>query len=159
MATLKEIVQRFRELRGREMEFAAKALEKDKEKILSLNRLQLFEGKDSDGNDLSPTYQEDPYFKTRESAQRYSDWKDKITPNPKRKPGVPNLYINGYFHNSIDASVRVDGIQFDSSFDKASSIENKFGSHIYGLNDESKTELMHTVKPNFNKDIREFLKL
>src|SRR5690349_16298463 len=81
---------------------AINALSRHDEDMERLNRKQLLEGKLSTGRDLHPTYLEDPFFKTKEAAQKYSDWKDKITPNPKRKKGVPNLYITGPFHRSID---------------------------------------------------------
>jgi hypothetical protein len=106
-----------------------------KDEILHAQREQLLEGKLSTGQDITPSYLEDPYFKSRESAQRYSDWKDKITPNPKRKKGVPNLFIVGTFHNSISVDVTTNSVVFDASFKKPDIIR-KFSENIFGLNPE-----------------------
>ena len=159
MATVKELKERLLALQGKELEFVVEALQENEEQLLALNRQQLFEGKDSQGKDLSPTYLEDPYFKTKEAAQRYSDWKDKITPSSKRKSGVPNLYINGMFHNSIDATITVQGITTDSDAPFSSGVEGKFGTVIYGLNDEKKPILLKTVAPLAIGKIRGSLKL
>lgn len=120
------------------------AVDQTKENLLSLNRQQMFDGKTETGGDISPSYLEDPYFKSRESAQRYSDWKDKITPNPKRKKGVPNLFIVGTFHDSISIEVAGSSIKFQSSFEKASAIVSKFSGNIYGLGGEYKADYIVT---------------
>ena len=85
-------------------------IENTKEQILIKNKQQLMEGIKGDGNEITPSYLNDPYFKTKESAQRYSNWKDKITPNSKRKSGTPNLYINGFYHNTIEINVKGEKI-------------------------------------------------
>src|SRR5258708_7633887 len=69
--------------------------------LLEENKEQMYDGKLKTGGNITPSYLEDPYFKSRESAQRYSDWKDRITPNPERESGVPNLFINGKFYDSL----------------------------------------------------------
>ena len=116
------------------------AVNQTKEDLLSLNKTQMFDGKTKTGQDITPSYLDDPYFKSRESAQRYSDWKDSITPNPKRKKGTPNLFIVGTYHNSLEIKVGNGQIDTRSSFVKASSIEAKFGGDIYGLGGEYKEE-------------------
>jgi hypothetical protein len=123
---------------------AADSLEENKDLFLDLNREQLMEGKLSTGNDISPTYLEDPFFKTREAAQKYSDWKDKITPNPKRKKGVPNLFITGPFHNSLEMEVMKDKGEYEinSTYKDAESIMDTFTTDILGLNDEKMEELI-----------------
>jgi len=134
------------------------AVNATKEPMLTLNKQQLYDGKTRSGNDLSPTYLEDPYFKSREAAQRYSDWKDEITPNPKRKKGVPNLFIVGAFHNSIGVKVMAGNIEFSSSFPKAQSIEEKFTEGIYGLGGEYKGEyLVKNLAPAVNTGLIENL--
>jgi hypothetical protein len=158
MATLSDLKKRLLSLKGKELTLASEAIQENDEKILSLNRQQLFDGKKSDGSDLSPTYLNDPYFKTREAAQRYSDWKDKITPNSKRKKGVPNLFINGYFHNSIEVDIDKKGLSFSSN-ELGIDIVPKFGGDIFGLNSESRVELNKTVEPLFISKVRKFLKL
>lgn len=105
--------------------------------IIALNQQQLYAGRLSDGSPVTPSYLEDPYFKSEASAQRYSDWKDEITPNSERQPGVPNLFINGFFYDSWSIKASADNITFNSSDPNAMDIEEKFGEKIYGLDDEN----------------------
>lgn len=133
---------------------AGKALQKSKALVLKKNREQLMEGKLSTGKDITPSYLNDPYFKTREAAQRYSDWKDKITPNPNRKKGTPNLYITGPYHRSIDFNVKGLEFFFTSKFDAAAAIEKKFTGNIYWLDQENKEELLdESVEDAWQKGI------
>jgi len=103
---------------------------------LEANKDQLYDGKLSTGEDISPTYLEDPYFKSKESAQRYSDWKDEITPNKRRKKGVSNLFINGAYYASIQVQAKGGGLLYRSSFTDAADIESKFSLDVYGLGGE-----------------------
>lgn len=112
-----------------------------------LNKAQLFAGKNKDGQDLSPTYLNDPYFKTREAAQRYSDWKDKITPNGLRTPGVPNLFINGTYYNSWQTRIAGGRIETQASYERAKSIEDKFSNDVYGLDDPNMKKYRDIVRP------------
>lgn len=113
------------------------AIDQTSEEIIALNQQQLYSGRLSDGSFVSPTYQEDPYFKTPEAAQRYSDWKDTITPNDERPPGVPNLFINGQFYSTWRVRASGSKILFESSDPNAPDIEERFGARIYGLDDDS----------------------
>lgn len=129
---------------------SAVAVDQTKGQLLDENKAQLFAGKLNTGQNLSPTYQEDPYFKTPAAAQRYSDWKDRITPNSERESGVPNLFINGTFFASI--SIAVDGqiITFDSSFAPSVAIAQKFTDAIYGLGGKYKQEYVEQdLRPVF----------
>lgn len=159
MATLQEIITRFEELDSQLEQIIVDVLTDEKQHILDLNREQLYDGKNSEGIDLSPTYYEDPYFKSLEQAVGYSDWKDKITPNPRRTQGVANLFINGFFYKSIDVTINKDGLRFNSSFDDENEISNKYGGNIFGLDDENKEDLNETANPSMISKIRDFLKL
>jgi hypothetical protein len=113
------------------------------------------EGKRRDGKDISPSYFEDPWFKSIESATAYSEWKDRITPNTKRKKGVPNLFIVGTFHKSITLDISGDSIKFHSSFPEAADIERKFTGMIYSLNVEKRTEYVREfLRPAFMTRVR-----
>jgi hypothetical protein len=129
-------------------EVAAQSVDQTKDKIVSENLDQLYAGKNSTGQDITPSYFNDPYFKSQESAQRYSDWKDKITPSQKRKSGTPNLYINGAYHKSINVIVQGLNIRYDSSFSEASQIENKY-DNLYGLGGEFKRAYLDILQPVF----------
>lgn len=77
-------------------------------------RNQLLHGKGSDGQDLKPGYLEDPYFKTPESAMRYAQWKQKISPDVGRNFNAPNLFINGFYHKRLKVFVFPDGLSIDN---------------------------------------------
>jgi hypothetical protein len=159
MASLDSLRQRFKGLQGKEINLAALAIDSIKEEIADLNREQLMEGKKADGTEITPSYYDDPYFKSRESAQRYSDWKDIITPNDLRKSGTPNLFINGRFHDSIAVKVSSKSVIFSSPDLNAFKIEAKFGNGIYGSTNESKKQIKEKAQPAFIKSVREFVKL
>jgi hypothetical protein len=109
--------------------------------------------------DISPTYFQDPFFKSQEAAQRYSDWKDRISPKTSRKRGVPNLWINGFFHSTISISVNGQSIMYDSTFSGADDIERKFAK-IYGLNAEMRKEyIKNFLRPDFMTKVKLELRL
>lgn len=110
--------------------------------IVIKNRKQLMEGRFSTGDTIRPTYYEDPFFKSRAQAEWYANWKEEITPNPKRPKGVPNLYIDGTFHGTI--KIVDDGLDFSVGSDSpiAGDIEDTFTTDIYGLDETSTRELI-----------------
>lgn len=121
------------------------------EKFNEENKAQLFAGKTKTGEDITPSYLNDPYFKSRESAQRYSDWKDKITPNPKRKSGTPNLFINGAYYNTRKVTFNGEVINISST---EQNIESKYEG-INGLGGEFKMEFIdQNLQPAFMVQIR-----
>lgn len=113
------------------------AIEDTATDLIALNQQQLYAGRLSDGSPVSPSYLDDPYFHSREAAQRYSDWKDEITPSDERPRGVPNLFINGRFYESWSITASASKITFQSSDPNAADIEEEFGTKIYGLDDEN----------------------
>lgn len=113
---------------------------------LSLLRQQLYDGKTYTGARITPSYLDDPFFKSKEAAQRYSDWKDKITPNPNRPKGTPNLFIIGTFHNSITARAQAGGLLYTASF-RESPILQKFTTDIYGLGGDYRSQYFSVLLP------------
>jgi hypothetical protein len=117
------------------------------------NREQLLAGKTRDGSDLFPTYQQDPYFKTPGAAQRYSDWKDSITPHPTRKKGVPNLFIVGTYHRSRKITITANKIIYSADF-IGPEIEAKYGEGVNGLGGEFKRSFLNdSLKPDLQKKL------
>ena len=55
-------------------------LETNKGVVEDIVQEQLYSGVDGNGNYLSPTYDDDPYFKTPEHSRWYKNWKERITP-------------------------------------------------------------------------------
>jgi hypothetical protein len=124
------------------------------------NREQLLAGKTRDGRDLSPTYQEDPFFKSPEAAQRYSDWKDRITPNANRKPGVPNLFINGRLHNAFEVKIQGQNVFYSANVPYGGKVEEKFSDKIYGLGGVYKMEYLNeSLGPVFRSSITSIIGL
>jgi hypothetical protein len=81
--------------------------------FLSANKDQMWDGQKPDGSDITPSYLNDPYFKTRKQAEGYANWKMKLSRNPKRNKYAPNLYINGYFYstltlNAVDLAIEIN---------------------------------------------------
>lgn len=129
---------------------------KDIHWIEELNREALLEGKNTKGNNLTPSYLSDPYFKSRKAAKAYSDWKDKITPNPQRASGTPNLFIDGTFHSTILYKKSSQGIFGSSNSEIANEIESKYHGTVIGLNPEKKGLFIHTrLKPRVQKRLRQ----
>lgn len=83
-------------------------------------REQMYSGLDGDGQFLTPTYDNDPYFEEEgpwfHNGAGYKAWKRRITPPergvmlllPPRPDSVPNLFINGKFHSEVFAAVDGD---------------------------------------------------
>jgi len=109
-----------------------------------INLSQMYAGKTRAGIDLSPTYLEDPYFDDKggvAAAMRYSNWKDRITPSPKRKRFVPNLIINGYYYSSRQVAVSGNKIVYSSAYIEQDIID-KYGPEVNGLGGEYKSEFL-----------------
>jgi len=102
------------------------------EEFVRLNKEQLMEGKSSLGVDMSPSYLNDPFFKTYLAAKTYRDWKQRITPNPNRNPDAPNLYITGQFHSGFFMNRQGEEFVIDSNDKNTDDIESTF-KHVFGL--------------------------
>lgn len=130
--------------------------------ILELQKQQLFEGKTSSGDDFRPFYSEDlqpgGYFKNKESAKRYADWKQTINYpiQASRNPDAPNLYINGRFHSELGVEFGTEAVAVDGRTIYAKQIMAKYGNENFGLTPENwnvvfnergaKDELINEIK-------------
>ena len=112
---------------------------------------QLYSGLDGNGDYLSPTYDEDPYFNEfgpwHGASYAYKKWKERITPPvkspmlglPPRPVDVPNLFITGLFHDSIQASRQGEVLRvYTSGFRDGPLIERKYGEQIFRLTDDAR---------------------
>lgn len=128
---------------------ARSVLEGHKADILELQRIQLLEGKASDGEDLRPYYSEDlkpaGYFWSKETAARYSAFKESLSYpyQVQRNPDVPNLYINGRFHSELDVRYAADSVAVvaDTAFSRP--IMAKYGVEKFGLSAEKWSEVFN----------------
>lgn len=108
--------------------------------IIEQQRIQLFEGKKSNGEDLRPHYSEDlkptGYFHSVDSAGRYAAWKQSGINYPytaNRNPDAPNLYINGRFHDELGVQFLIDTVGIVPTTPYASGIVAKYGINAFGL--------------------------
>lgn len=129
------------------------------DEYLNFNKGQLFDGKKKDGQDITPSYFNDPFFKTVESAAKYSEWKNSITPSLKRTPGTPNLFINGYFYSTLTISLSGDDITVNTG-SLGDEITDKYGDGIYGLNMDSRIDYLKLYYiPKLKPKVTDILKV
>lgn len=108
--------------------------------ILELQKIQLFQGKASNGEDIRPYYSEDlkpsGFFYTVESAGRYAAWKKDGINYPysaERNPDAPNLYINGRFHDELGVQFNADSVGVVGTTGYSQKIVAKYGIATFGL--------------------------
>lgn len=141
MSSLQSLLDGARRLRdGMRGKVVREVLEAHEKDIVEQQRIQLLEGKDSKGNDMHPFYSEDVkprgWFKTKESAQRYAEWKQTINYpyTVRRNADAPNLYITGVFHDDLGAEFRDDEMEIVPDTGYAANIMAKYGRNAFGLN-------------------------
>lgn len=103
---------------------------------------QLFSGLDGEGEYLSPTYDNDPYFEEPgewyHRSDDYKAWKRILTPPavssmlglPGRPSEVPNLFIDGTFYSDITARRSGDVLGIDPGNRDGPDIVEKYGEQI-----------------------------
>lgn len=124
-----------------------------REEIIASQREQLLEGKDSDGNDMRPYYSEDlkpdGWFHSKESAMRYALWKKTGISYPvdvQRNTDAPNLYINGMFHNDLEARAGSTSVGVYPKTSYAAGIMAKYGMNKFGLTSERWRKVLDDCK-------------
>jgi hypothetical protein len=128
-----------------------------KAQVLDMNREQLLSGHGADGEDL-PRYVDDPYFKSKESAERYRDWKRNISPNSDKDPEVMDFFITGLFHNTIQVKAASEGIQLYSTSPIIKDVQQKTNDNALGITRENKIELLPEIRERFLDDFKATLK-
>lgn len=109
--------------------------------IEDLQRKQLRQGKDADGNPLLA------YFA---SYAKY-----KATLSTYYAPlGVPDLYLTGSFHRGIRMKLSGENYTLDSSDSKSGKLEGKYG-HIFDLNQASMIQAQDVVTFEFNNLVKQ----
>lgn len=139
-------------------EEAKKIVIDNKDILVEMNRQQMIDGQTNEGKDITPTHIQDPFFKTPESAKAYVRFKQKLPGIPKssiKKPETPNLFINGFFHNSLHAVDVSSGIKIQSNIILADKITRKF-KNILGVKPENRflfgrTKVLSLLKTRFKQ--------
>ena len=118
---------------------------------------QLYSGLDGNEKQLTPSYLNDPFFKTPAQAIAYRNWKKKSTPPTpsylgfqERNENTPNLIIRGDFYSSITAIPIGDGVKIITrGLSFGGDIENKYGSQIFKISSKAKDYfLRYVIGPN-----------
>jgi hypothetical protein len=155
MGTIREVYERFSAAYAAIPDAVSEVVSRTPDVLLDLNRDQLLQGRDADGELLSPTYMNDPYFNTEESGRWFHNaggyFKMKrFLENLHRqrmtyaelygeKPtDVPNLIITGPFQNSFFIRVSRDSYTIGATYVDADDISAKYKNRVYGLAPKSR---------------------
>lgn len=103
---------------------------------------QLFRGKDSEGQTITPAYR--PLTIQIKSAKGQPT--DRVT-----------LKDTGAFHRSIEVEFRDDQFAIVATDRKVRKLEGKYGTKILGLNDDGQQELIDMIRPDLIEALREQL--
>lgn len=107
--------------------------------IIEQQRIQLMEGRRSDGTDIRPYYSEDVkprgYFTTKDAARRYAAWKQTLSYpyTVQRNQDAPNLYVTGVFHDDLNVEFGTDAVAIVPDTAYAANIMSKYGRGMFGL--------------------------
>ena len=139
--SLEGLIGRFKSLDSDKIvDFVIEVMDSNLLFLVELQKFQLLAGQNSIGEYLSPTYIEDSYFKSKDSAKRYSDFKESLSQETnteiyKKKPkDVPNLIITGsLIYNTIYAKTGSDYIEISARSSIIGKLEAKY-KNLFGIN-------------------------
>lgn len=152
MGTIRAIKDRYREAFNSLPETLSNTVQSTQDVIIDLNRDQLLYGRDAKGDELRPTYLDDPYFKSFEAAKAYfiDKWRrnkylllnmtfTKVQLFPDKDANTPNLIhsTGRLFFNDFRINVGGNKYTVWSDGPAALDIERKYGA-VYGLAPESR---------------------
>lgn len=148
---IQKVQQKLKEVRrGKLAEFAADELRGKETWLADLNREQMLRGENAHGGKITPSYLNDPFFKTPEQARKYAQWKQEITPNPRRDFATPNLIIRGDFHESITAKISSRIVRFETATLLGRKVTAKF-TNVLGMNPESRYYIRKQILPQVKR--------
>lgn len=132
------------------------------EMMCGMQRRQLMSGERSDGERMRPSYFEDPFFKSKESARRYANYKAKVFGTADRHYSSPNLYINGYFHAGFRVRFGAESVEMDNGrkviagrSGRTQNLYEKYGKSSFGLNPGNWGKVLEEAAPLLIEKIRE----
>lgn len=127
MATLGQLQKRLlRASPSKVSKDVLKIVRKEEDVLIDANLDQLMRGEDSEGNKIDPPY----------ASAHYANFK--LTLNPA---GVVDLKLTGSFHNKWRMNANNWPIYFTSTDEKEPELTEKYGSDIYGVQQESLGEI------------------
>jgi hypothetical protein len=148
MASIQTIIKRFEDLKGKEMEFAAEALQDSEQTALDLVAGQLAQGIKSDGKRANFTYT--PF----------------TIASKKNKSGLAAVtshltnYDTGESYRGLYMKVNGSDVEFGTTTDKEAAISDRMDSQAFRPTKSSREILVReNLMPNFLKKIRELVKI
>jgi hypothetical protein len=151
MGTIRQVKERYERAYLAIPGAVAATVARTSDVLLDLNKDQMLQGRDADGNVLTPGYLQDDYFETREQALRYLRMKimlenvhlgrrrfTGVQLYPDKNSNTPNLIVTGPFHNGMFIRVTQDAYTIDSSYADADDINAKYNNRVYGLAPKSR---------------------
>ena len=173
MNSIKEIINRLETLKCRIKQVPDKVstiAKNNQDVLISLNKDQMLLGRNVDGVKFTPSYLDDPYFKSTESAKSYAAMKYHLETNhkarienptlyPDKDRNTPNLIVTGPFQDGMFINMRSDSFLIGSSYRDSDDIERKYNNLVFGLSPESKeyfykTHLHPALKKLLEKEIK-----
>jgi len=112
----------------------------DGDLIVELQKDQFMHGKDTTGDDIAPSYRNDSY----------ADMKQAMNSRPEF--GTPDLRLTGDFYNGFYFDH--DTLQVTSADPKTPSLIEKYGKHIFGLNEWTIARYRRIFNPKFWRALR-----
>lgn len=152
MATILDLINNIKALDFKSM--ANDITLKHQAEIVKDVKGQLWNGQNPDGSAISPSYLDDPFFKTRKAAEWYAKWKysGRWGQNTTRSIDTPNLYINGYFYSSLNVKVDNGSFEIGSTWPE---VGGKY-SRALGLSIGHGNEIIDQyVRPEFHQIIEQ----
>lgn len=160
---LRDKIGQFRNLTGvinSVPEMVDNIVSENKDVLLFLNRDQMLLGRDADGNILSPSYLQDPYFKTPEAAKNYANMKYNLEPVhnslisnntllfPAKGRITPNLIVTGLFQDHLYITTGGGKYDIGSTYIDSSDIDRKYKGKVFGLAPQSRNYFwLEYIKP------------
>lgn len=147
-------------------EVLEKVISDNKDVLLSLNRDQMLLGRDADGNILSPSYLQDPYFKTQEAAQSYARMKYALESSHRsllwtpvqlyqeKDRNTPNLIVTGLFQDGLYITTGGGSFDINSSYIASGDINKKYKGRVFGIAPKSNEYFyLEFIKPTLLKHL------
>ena len=129
--------------------------EQNKDTFTDMNKGQLWDGKTNKGFEIKPFHSQSKYFKTKEKAEKYIKWKESFSASIRRRPDVPNLFINGKFYSEIKTNITNQSINFDAKGKMSPRILPVFDD-ILGLTAENAGIITTNLVEVFKKPLNDY---
>lgn len=120
MTTIGDKIKDLSELQKNLGTLAAESFDETKDNFKKLNNVQMYNGQDAEGNDISPPYAASTVRIKKKKGQPY----DRVT-----------FKDTGSFYDQYTLKVSGENLELGSAVDYAKYLEQRSGTQIYGLND------------------------